>query len=107
VLVLHGIEERDDGRSPPQRLHLTVRALDARSADLEHDIALGPESASVDERRARLGVGLVRELRGISGSALDQHAREALLEQEGHVLGRDGDATLVGVDLAGNSNRQG
>lgn len=81
--------------------------MDVQSADLEQDVAVGEDCASVDRLGAGVLVCLVGELGLQACSLFDEDAREAFLEQKLDVCRGHGDTTLARVALLGDANGQG
>ena len=91
------VREEDLPRSQPSEL---VRE---RLLDLEHEVARRPHVVDPREPRARPDVGLVGERAADARAGLDDDL-VALRGELARAAGREGDAVLVGLDLANDAD---
>lgn len=103
LFILRRIEKRNDGSALAEGLNFIGRGIYTRSAHFKDDIALRPQDVPIDNDRSSFNVFLVGELGGLTRSFFHQDPREALLQQQGDILRRDGHPALIGERLARNA----
>lgn len=103
VFVLRRLKKADNGLAGMKLFDLGL----ARAADLEENVGLLPDGRGpVDKSGAGLIVRVVEELGLSACTLLDKNFGEAFLEQEGDILGRQSNASLVEEGLAGNADSE-
>lgn len=103
ILILGWIQERKQGATLTEGLHLVVFTGDTRGSDFQQYVAIRPHGLTLDQGSSGMLVSFVWEFRSSTGAAFDQDTGEALFQQQGGVLGGEGDTAFVRVGFEGDT----